>query len=1783
MAIAFAWAYWPTLAKLVGEWNHVDDYSHGFFVAPLAGYFLWVRRDSFPGLSVRVAWPGLALITVSILARALGAWAYVEAVDGLTILLWLAGVVWLFGGWSLLRWSSSSIAFLFFMIPLPWSVERLLRLPLQNVAAGMSAWVLQFFGQPALREGTTILLGDFSLEVEEACSGLRIFVGIVALAVACVIVTRRPRWEKLLLLASALPVALISNSTRIVVTGLLHQWVSGEAANKFTHDVAGWVMIPFAAGLLALVYWFLSRLAREVEVVEPASVLRQADRRSPSRTKATVLNVRLLVGTLIAVVLVTPAAAFWHSRQVRRTATVYIDRADNFERQEDWATAAKHLFLYLRLHPDSADVKVRLAETYDKSADTAEAKLRAIELYRQALKVAADDARPSLRHSLMELLLQLGQFSDLETEAKTCLGENENDPQAKRHLALARYGQFRSGARPGMRADAPSVAQAFKDALELNPQDVQLAAILARIYRDHDGLLDDDQRKLGKGEREKQADAIIDQMIRENPASAEAFLARYEYRTTYELPEAGEDLKEALELGPDDLAVLLSAADYKYREAARIRANKDSAEDPGQYLKEAREHYEHITQNVDPSCEGAYQGLGGVLWAQGEVDQAINAWEAGLEKSNPDSFPLLLRLADAFIAQNPPEEDEKRLKDRLEDGEKYLAKLDNAVLTFGPRLTRSGRASLEASIATIKANLHLKRGDHEEGIRLLEQATSSRRGSGSEDSQSLRSLLMLGDAYAASRNWNKAAAAYEQAVRIDPNQVQSRLALARAWAAAGRPEMAVRHYEQALAQEDVPETWLLLASASLQQQVGLPPGNRNWETFDNALDRAKKADKESLTNGWRLPLIEANQIVVRGEEQGKRDRAVQDATKLLRQAEEEYSESADFFRALGPAYEELGAASDADRALGRFDELSDDRLPVYLMRIGLLSSRTQYDEAEQIIRKGLDEELPDEARAALRRALVQLRLQQDQVEEARQELERLHNDDPANITYVLQLAELALASEDYAKAERWENELQKEELEGTDGAYWRYFKARRLVAQADASPDDPFAEATRLQEEIRRQRPNWPPAYVLSGLIFERRGNPSQAIDAYESAVRLGERGVAVYERLITLLYQARSYPKADQYLLQLEDQIADSETLSSLEISLAASQRQFSRALAGARRAVDRKPDDPMAWLNLGQLQLSAAEQVREADPSLQQQARESLRKEAETSLRKAVELGPGDVRATNGLLAYYLRTGQTDGAGEVLEGLAANSELSDLQRAVILAQGYALLGDREKAEPNFRKAFELAPDDVDLQMQVGTFLVSTDAEEAEKRFNRVLEIDRTRGDARRQLAQLRATRGGEKGWKEAQGLLLSESSPDEKHLNQRLLAALLARRGNRKDAMQLLEELVKDPRVSTDTDLLLLARLYVDEGRSCQDENERTSALRTARRHFITLAARADAKPEHVLTYVDYLLDSNSFDEAAPWVDKLEELSAGNANGMLTWLNVKARWLKSQGRISEIEPLIQKLGAQLLDMLGENDEQKVALWLGLGNVLSTVELHKEAEGFYRRLTKLSPDRFGALAISLAKQGKMKEAIQLCLDAAETDDSAQSATVLTAVLMSGKPTEADFKLAEPLLTKAAEDHPDNPNLLVSLASVRIVQERTQDAVSLYEKVLKQNSSHLVALNNLASLLAEQPGKTEEAIKHIDRAIDLAGRQPALLDTKAMALVHGGKPKEAVPLLEEAASSPNPDPRFYFHLAVAYHRTQQPEKAADALRKADQGDLQGTVLTEKDRQLLRELEEALRS
>ncbi len=286
------WAFWGTLVELAHVWNTNDQYSHGYLVPSFALLLLWLRRGQLAG---RTARPNLLigglLLGLGIGLRLVGVYWYYLWLDTVSILPCVAGVCWLLGGWTAWRWAWSAILFLAFMIPLPYRLATALSAPLQSLATVTSTFIMQAIGLPALSEGNVIILNEARIGVVEACSGLRMLVVFVALSAAMALLTRRPWLDKLILLVSAVPIAIVSNLLRITVTGILHETTSSETANAFFHDLGGWLMMPLGLVLLAVELKILSHLLVDPPPASPRVVrdpsLRRVRRQAPVRGRQT--------------------------------------------------------------------------------------------------------------------------------------------------------------------------------------------------------------------------------------------------------------------------------------------------------------------------------------------------------------------------------------------------------------------------------------------------------------------------------------------------------------------------------------------------------------------------------------------------------------------------------------------------------------------------------------------------------------------------------------------------------------------------------------------------------------------------------------------------------------------------------------------------------------------------------------------------------------------------------------------------------------------------------------------------------------------------------------------------------------------------------------------------------------------------------------------------------------------------------------------------------------------------------------------------------------------------------------------------------------------------------------------------------------------------------------------------------------------------------------------------------------------------------------------------------
>jgi exosortase len=264
------WTYWTTLAEIVERWATDPQYSHGFLVPLFAGYLLWARRAHLAAADLRTRWWGVGIVFAAVALRLAGHFFYQPWLDAGSLLICLAGIAATFGGRRALIWAGPSILFLVFMLPMPYRVQTMLGGTLQSVATKASTYTLQTLGVSAVSEGNVILLSETRLGVVEACNGLSMLITFFALATAVAILAQRNWVEKILIVLSAIPIAVLANVVRITVTGLLYEAAQDDLARMVFHDLAGWLMMPLALGLLFLELFIMGRAVVPVGRVVPA-------------------------------------------------------------------------------------------------------------------------------------------------------------------------------------------------------------------------------------------------------------------------------------------------------------------------------------------------------------------------------------------------------------------------------------------------------------------------------------------------------------------------------------------------------------------------------------------------------------------------------------------------------------------------------------------------------------------------------------------------------------------------------------------------------------------------------------------------------------------------------------------------------------------------------------------------------------------------------------------------------------------------------------------------------------------------------------------------------------------------------------------------------------------------------------------------------------------------------------------------------------------------------------------------------------------------------------------------------------------------------------------------------------------------------------------------------------------------------------------------------------------------------------------------------------------------
>lgn len=289
---ALGFVYFSVLAKLGYDWWSDENYSHGLLIPIVIGYILWTERERLSRVREHpsLVW-GASLVIFSLLALWVGTAGAELYIQRMSLVLMLAGITIYFWGFRLLRLLLVPLGLLILAIPIPAIIFNKIAFPLQLFASRCAVWAMRLFDIPVLRQGNVIELmprgarETKKLEVVEACSGIRSLMTLLTLAVVFAYFTR-PRgddgsdagsgggggflrriksygfWRSIILVGSAIPIAIFTNALRVSGTGVLAHYYGTQVADGFFHSFSGWVVYIVAFLLLFAVGWLLDKIGR---------------------------------------------------------------------------------------------------------------------------------------------------------------------------------------------------------------------------------------------------------------------------------------------------------------------------------------------------------------------------------------------------------------------------------------------------------------------------------------------------------------------------------------------------------------------------------------------------------------------------------------------------------------------------------------------------------------------------------------------------------------------------------------------------------------------------------------------------------------------------------------------------------------------------------------------------------------------------------------------------------------------------------------------------------------------------------------------------------------------------------------------------------------------------------------------------------------------------------------------------------------------------------------------------------------------------------------------------------------------------------------------------------------------------------------------------------------------------------------------------------------------------------------------------------------------------------
>lgn len=302
------WLYWDGLAEAVLRWETQEEYSHGYLIPLVSLFILWEKRFQIASAYSGYSWWGMPIIVISLIILFIGEVSALYMLIHYSFILLLFGLSLAFLG-SATRFTWVPIALLGFAVPLPYFIEVILTSKLQLISSQLGVEIIRLCRIPVFLSGNIIDLGNYQLQVVEACSGLRYLFPLMSLGFIGAYLYQASLWKRAVLFLSTIPITIFMNSVRIAITGILVDNFGTEMAEGFLHDFEGWLIFMACGGLLllevVLMELFTTRQGLRQAFAVPASVSEeQFDRetvKSLAFSPAIALTLPLLIAALLVV------------------------------------------------------------------------------------------------------------------------------------------------------------------------------------------------------------------------------------------------------------------------------------------------------------------------------------------------------------------------------------------------------------------------------------------------------------------------------------------------------------------------------------------------------------------------------------------------------------------------------------------------------------------------------------------------------------------------------------------------------------------------------------------------------------------------------------------------------------------------------------------------------------------------------------------------------------------------------------------------------------------------------------------------------------------------------------------------------------------------------------------------------------------------------------------------------------------------------------------------------------------------------------------------------------------------------------------------------------------------------------------------------------------------------------------------------------------------------------------------------------------------------------------